>query len=54
MRGDDFTTVGAKCGFDLLEPELAAHYEFTIQPRLGPGDSDAKAAVIFNRTIRWT
>ncbi len=33
---------------------MKAHYEFTTQPRFGPGDSDAKDAVILNRIIRWT
>ena len=54
VHGDDFTTVGAKCDLDWLESEMTAHYELTIQPRLGPGDSDAKEAVILNRIIRWT
>ena len=54
VHGDDFTTVGAKCDLDWLESEMTAHYELTIQPRLGPGDNDAKEAVILNRVIRWT
>ena len=33
---------------------MTAHYELTTQPRFGPGDGDAKEAVILNRIIRWT
>ncbi len=33
---------------------MQKHYELTTQPRLGPGPSDAKEAVILNRVIRWT
>jgi hypothetical protein len=33
---------------------MQQHYELTIQPRVGPGDGDAKEAVILNRIIRWT
>ncbi len=54
VHGDDFTTVGAKEDLDWLESEMQAHYELTIQPRLGPGDGDAKEAIILNRVIRWT
>ena len=54
VHGDDFTTVGAKEDLDWLESEMQAHYELTIQPRLGPGDGDAKEAIVLNRVIRWT
>ena len=29
-------------------------HELTTQPRLGPGDGDAKEGIILNRIIRWT
>ncbi len=54
VHGDDFATVGAKCDLDWYESQMSAHYELTTQPRLGPGDGDAKEAVILNRIIRWT
>ena len=54
VHGDDFTTVGPKSDLDWLENEMQRHYELTIQPRLGPGDDDAKEAIVLNRVIRWT
>ena len=54
VHGDDFTTVGSKCDLDWYESQMLAHYELMIQPRLGPGEGDAKEAVILNRIIRWT
>ena len=33
---------------------MREQYELTTQPRLGPGDADAKEGVILNRIIRWT
>ncbi|MBS94029.1 MAG: hypothetical protein CL799_06265 [Chromatiales bacterium] len=54
VHGDDFTTAGAKHDLDWYEHELEAHYECTIQPRIGPGAEDAKEATALNRVIRWT
>ncbi len=54
VHGDDFTTAGAKHDLDWYEHKLEAHYECTIQPRIGPGAEDAKEATALNRVIRWT
>ncbi len=54
VHGDDFTAAGAMCDLDWLEAGMKKHYELTIQPRLGPGENDAKEAVVLNRIIRWT
>ncbi len=54
VHGDDFTAAGAMCDLDWLETGMKKHYELTIQPRLGPGENDAKEAVVLNRIIRWT
>ena len=35
VHGDDFTKVGSKCDLDWYESQMSAHYELTIQPRLG-------------------
>ena len=36
-----------------LESEISKHYEITIQPRIGPGPTDAKEGRPLNRVIRW-
>jgi len=54
VHGDDFTTAGAKCDLDWYEEEIKKKYECTIQPRIGPGQDDAKEALVLNRVIRWT
>ena len=54
VHGDDFTTTGAKHDLDWFEDTIKQHYECTIQPRLGPGDADAKEGIVLNRVIRWT
>ena len=54
VHGDDFTTAGAKDDLDWYESEIAKRYECTIQPRIGPGEDDAKEAVVLNRVVRWT
>ncbi len=54
VHGDDFTTAGACEELDWFEESLKTHYECTIQPRIGPGENDAKEGVVLNRVIRWT
>ena len=54
VHGDDFTTAGAKSDLDWYEDEIKKKYECTIQPRIGPGQNDAKEAIVLNRVIRWT
>ncbi len=54
VRGDDFTTAGACEELVWFEESLKTHYECTIQPRIGPGENDAKEGVVLNRVIRWT
>ena len=54
VHGDDFTTAGACEDLDWFEERIKEHYECTIQPRIGPGDDDAKEGVVLNRIIRWT
>ena len=54
VHGDDFTAAGAAEDLDWYESQISKAYEITIQPRLGPGDEDAKEAVVLNRIIRWT
>ena len=53
-HGDDFTTAGAKSDLDWYEDEIKKKCECTIQPRIGPGQNDAKEAIVLNRVIRWT
>ncbi len=45
---------GSKESLEWLETAMQGHYERAIQPRLGPVPNNAKEAVIFNRTSRWT
>ncbi len=54
VHGDDFTAAGAKDDLDWYEAEIQKRYECTIQPRIGPGDGDAKEAIVLNRVVRWT
>ena len=54
VHSDDFTATGPKNQLDWYEDELQKHYEVTIQPRVGPGKSDAKEALVLNRIPRWT
>ena len=42
VHGDDFTSEGGKLALDLFEQAVAANYEITISPRLGPGPDDGK------------
>ena len=53
VHGDDFTSCGSKDNLDWMEREIGKQYEITIGPRLGPGKSDAKEAVVLNRVVRW-
>ena len=54
VHGDDSTATGSKRALDWFEAAMREQYELTTQPRLGPGDGDAKEGVILNRIIRWT
>ena len=54
VHGDDFTATGSKRALDWFETTMREQYELTTQPRLGPGDDDAKEGIILNRIIRWT
>jgi len=54
VHGDDFTAAGPKRQLDWFEGTMREHYELTTQPRMGPGDDDAKEGIILNRVIRWT
>ena len=54
VHGDDFTSVGPKDDLDWYEQPMKEHYELTIQPRLGPGNDDAKEGLILNRVVRYT
>ena len=38
---------------DWLEKTVKGKYEITVDPRLGPGPSDAKEGRVLNRVIRW-
>ena len=53
VHGDDFTAAGPKIDLDWYEDEIKKNYEVTIQPRLGPGEQDAKEVVVLNRIIKW-
>ena len=53
VHGDDFTSSGPADALDWLETSIAAEYEISIGPRLGPGPSDAKQARALNRVITW-
>ena len=53
VHGDDFTSTGPCDQLNWMEAAIAERYEITIQPRLGPGDDDAKSGVVLNRIIRW-
>ena len=53
VHGDDFTSAGPADSLDWLESSIAAEYEITLGPRLGPGPGDAKEARALNRVITW-
>jgi len=53
VHGDDFTAVGSKVALDWMETEVKRRYEVTVQPRMGPGPSDAKTGLVLNRVIHW-
>ena len=53
VHGDDFTSSGACPELGWMEAEIANHYGITIQPRMGPGPSDAKDGRSVNRAVRW-
>ena len=53
VHGDDFTSAGPADSFDWFESAIAAEYEITLGPRLGPGPEDAKEARALNRVITW-
>ena len=52
VHGDDSTSEGGKLALDCFEQAVAAKYEITISPRLGPGPDDAKEGTCLNRIIR--
>ena len=54
VHGDDFTAAGSKNELDWFEASMNEHYELTAQPRIGPGEQDAKEGIVLNRIIRWT
>ena len=54
VHGDVFTATGPKRQLDWFEATMREQYELTTQPRLGPGDGDAKEGIILNRIVRWT
>ena len=53
VHGDVFTSEGPCDALDWLEAAIAERYEITVEPRLGPGPSDAKEGRVLNRIIRW-
>ena len=53
VHGDDFTSSGPADSLDWLEQSIGERYEVTIEPRLGPGPTDAKEGRVLNRVIRW-
>jgi hypothetical protein len=53
VHGDDFTSSGPADALDWLEASIAAEYEISVGPRLGPGPNDAKQARALNRVITW-
>ena len=53
-HGDDFTATGPKRQLDWFEATMREQYGPTAQPRMGPGDDDAKGGIMLNRIIRWT
>ena len=54
VHGDDFTTVGPKCGLDCLETFMENKCELRKGGRLGPGKDDAKEILVLNRVIPYT
>ena len=54
VHGNGFATVGGKLSMAWFEWGLKEHYERTVCPRLGPGDQDAKAAIILDREVGKT
>ena len=54
VHGDDFTATGPKRQLEWFEATVREQYGLTTQPRLGPGDGDAKEATVLNRVVRWT
>ena len=53
VHGDDFTSSGPADSLDWFEASITEQYEVTIEPRLGPGPTDAKEGRALNRVIRW-
>ena len=53
VHGDDFTSSGPSKSLDWFEKSVNERYEATVDPRLGPGPSDAKEGRVLNRIIRW-
>ena len=54
VHGDDFTSSGPADALGCcLETSIAAEYEISIGPRLGPGPNDAKQARALNSVITW-
>ena len=53
VHGDDFTACGPADSLDWYEQAVAAEYEISIGPRLGPGPGDDKQARVLNRVITW-
>ena len=53
VHGGDVKSEGGKLALDWFEQAVAAKYEITISPRLGPGPNDAKGGTCLNRIIRW-
>ena len=53
VHGNDFTSSGPADALDWVETSIAAEYEISVGPRLGPGPNDAKQARALNRVITW-
>ena len=53
VHGDDFTACGPADSLDWYEQAVAAEYEISVGPRLGPAPEDDKQARVLNRVITW-
>ena len=53
VHGDDFTACGPADSLDWYEQAVAAEYEISVGPRLGPAPEDAKQARVLNRVVTW-
>ena len=53
VHGDDLTACGPADSLNWYEAAVAAEYEISVGPRLGPAPEDDKQARVLNRVITW-